>query len=296
MGLHPNENLHFRRLLERGTASFGCVLLTAPCIPSHSTGMKIIQWITAWGSWLVERLSGLGKFALFLCAAVVYSLTPPIKTDRIIKQLWFIGWKSLPVISLTAIFTGMVLALQGHPTLRRVGSEAFLGPLVALSLIRELGPVLSALMVTGRAGSSITAEIGIMRTNDQIDALHLMGLNPLRYLVTPNLLAMVIAMPLLAAVFDVIAIFGGYLLGVRVLGLNAGAYFGEMNNYVVVRDILNGVYKSMSFGIIIAWVCCFKGYYSRFGAEGVSAATTQAVVNASVLVLVWDYLLTSFIS
>ena len=151
-------------------------------------------------------------------------------------------------------------------------------------------------MVTGRAGSSITAEIGIMRTNDQIDALHLMGLNPLRYLVTPNLLAMVIAMPLLAAVFDVIAIFGGYLLGVRVLGLNAGAYFGEMNNYVVVRDILNGVYKSMSFGIIIAWVCCFKGYYSRFGAEGVSAATTQAVVNASVLVLVWDYLLTSFIS
>jgi len=258
--------------------------------------MKIIQWITAWGSWLVERLSGLGKFALFLCAAVVYSLTPPIKTDRIFKQLWFIGWKSLPVISLTAVFTGMVLALQGHPTLRRVGSEAFLGPLVALSLIRELGPVLSALMVTGRAGSSITAEIGIMRTNDQIDALHLMGLNPLRYLVTPNLIAMVIAMPLLSAVFDVIAIFGGYLLGVRVLGLNAGAYFGEMHNYVDLRDILNGVYKSMSFGVIIAWVCCFKGYYSRFGAEGVSAATTQAVVNASVLVLVWDYLLTSFIS
>ena len=255
----------------------------------------MIQWITAWGSWFVARFAGLGKFTLFLGRALLCTFTPPLKLDRILKQIWFIGWKSLPVICLTGVFTGMVLALQGHPTLRRVGSEAFLGPLVALSLIRELGPVLSALMVTGRAGSSITAEIGIMRTNDQIDALELMGLNPFRYLVTPNLIALVVAMPLLSAVFDVIAIFGGYLLGVRVLGLNSGAYFGEMNNYVVVRDILNGVYKSMSFGVLIAWVCCFKGFYSRFGAEGVSAATTQAVVDASVLILVCDYLLTSFI-
>jgi phospholipid/cholesterol/gamma-HCH transport system permease protein len=199
------------------------------------------------------------------------------------------------VVCLTGAFTGMVLALQGHPTLRRVGSEAFLGPLVALSLIRELGPVLAALMVTGRAGSSIAAQIGIMRNNDQIDALELMGLNPIRYLIAPNIIAFVIAMPLLSAVFDVIAIFGGYLIGVRLLGLNVGTYFGEMNNYVELGDILGGVYKSMVFGILIAVVCCGKGYYSRFGAEGVSAATTQAVVNSSVLILVSDYLVTTLL-
>jgi phospholipid/cholesterol/gamma-HCH transport system permease protein len=217
-------------------------------------------------------------------------VTPPLKGNRIVKQIWFIGWKSMPVICLTAAFTGMVLALQGHPILRRVGSEAFLGPFVDLTLIRELGPVLAALMITGRAGSSLTAQIGIMRINDQIDALELMGLNPMRYLVVPNFWAMLIAMPLLSAIFDVIAIFGGYLVGVHVLGLNAGVYFGEMNNYTVLNDIVGGVYKSMSFGVLIAWVCCYKGFHSKFGAEGVSTATTQAVVNASVLILVWDYL------
>jgi len=237
----------------------------------------------------------LGKTTLFLLQTIACCLTPPIKGNRIVKQLWFIGWKSMPVICLTAAFTGMVLALQGHPILRRVGSEAFLGPFVDLALIRELGPVLAALMITGRAGSSLTAQIGIMRINDQIDALELMGLNPIRYLVAPNFIAMVIAMPLLSAIFDVIAIFGGYLVGVHVLGLNAGVYFGEMNNYTVFDDVLSGVYKSMTFGILIAWVCCYKGFNSRFGAEGVSTATTEAVVNASVLILVWDYLLGAFL-
>ncbi|MEI6349642.1 MAG: ABC transporter permease [Verrucomicrobiota bacterium] len=252
------------------------------------------RYLTAWGSWLVTQLTCVGRSTLFMGEAAGCSVTSPIKTDRILKQLWFIGWKSLPVVCLTAVFTGMVLALQGYPTLRRVGSEAFLGPLVSLSLIRELGPVLSALMVTGRAGSAITAKIGIMRINDQIDALELMGLNPQRYLVVPNLIALIIAMPLLAATFDVVAIFGGYLAGVRVLGLDGGAYFGEMSSYVVLHDIVSGVYKSVCFGVLIAWVCCYKGFNCRFGAEGVSAATTQAVVNASVLILIWDYLLTSF--
>ncbi|MCX6966591.1 MAG: ABC transporter permease [Verrucomicrobia bacterium] len=256
----------------------------------------MIETLILWGTWGMQRVARLGKCTLFFGEAVGCCLTPPLKWDRVLKQIWFIGWKSMPVICLTAAFTGMVLALQGHPTLRRVGSEAFLGPLVALSLIRELGPVLAALMVTGRAGSSITAQIGIMRINDQIDAIQLMGLNPMRYLVVPNLIAFVVAMPLLAAVFDVVAIFGGYLLGVRVLGLNAGAYFGEMNNYVVIHDILNGFYKSMCFGALIACVCCYKGFNSRFGAEGVSVATTQAVVDASVLVLVWDYLLTALVN
>jgi phospholipid/cholesterol/gamma-HCH transport system permease protein len=255
----------------------------------------VAQPLVALGDWSIRRISHLGRAGLFLLRTLSSTLTPPVKFSRVVKQIWFVGWKSLTVICLTGAFTGMVLALQGFPTLKRVGSEAFLGPLVALSLIRELGPVLAALMVTGRAGSAIAAEIGIMRTNEQIDALELMGLNPLRYLVVPNLLACVVAVPLLAAIFDVIGIFGGYLVGVRLLGLNAGTYFGEMTNYVEGNDILGGIYKAMSFGGLIAWVCCYKGYYSRFGAEGVSAATTQAVVNSSVLILVWDYFVTSLV-
>jgi phospholipid/cholesterol/gamma-HCH transport system permease protein len=247
------------------------------------------------GAWCIERVGRLGRAGVFLAQTLACTATPPLKWLRVLRQIWFIGWKSMLVICLTGAFTGMVLALQGYPTLKRVGSEAFLGPLVALSLIRELGPVLAALMVTGRAGSSIAAEIGIMRTNEQIDALELMGLNPLRYLVVPNLLASVIALPLLAAIFDVIGLFGGYLVGVRLLGLNAGTYFGEMTNYVAAGDITGGIYKAMSFGVLMAWVCCYKGYYSRFGAEGVSAATTQAVVNTSVLILVWDYVITSLV-
>jgi phospholipid/cholesterol/gamma-HCH transport system permease protein len=254
-----------------------------------------MQPFTILGAWFISRVARLGRTGLFLGQSLWCVFTPPLKFGRILKQIWFVGWKSMTVICLTGAFTGMVLALQGFPTLKRVGSEAFLGPLVALSLIRELGPVLAALMVTGRAGSSIAAEIGIMRTHDQIDALELMGLNPLRYLVVPNLLACLIALPMLAAIFDVIGLMGGYLVGVRLLGLNAGTYFGEMTSYVEVHDVVGGVYKSMSFGLLIAWVCCYKGYYSRFGAEGVSAATTEAVVNSSVMILVWDYVVTSFV-
>jgi len=252
--------------------------------------------LIAWGTRLVALATRVGKATVFLGEAIVCSVTTPIKFNRIIEQIWFVGWKSLPVVCLTAMFTGMVLALQGYPTLRRVGSDALLGPLVSLSLICELGPVLSALMVTGRAGSAITAKIGIMRINDQIDALELMGLNPIRYLVVPNLIAFLIAMPLLAVVFDVIAILGGYLVGVRVLGLDGSAYFGEMRNYVLLHDIVHGIYKSMSFGALIAWICCYKGFNCRFGAEGVSAATTEAVVGASVLILIGDYLLTSLLT
>ena len=197
------------------------------------------------------------------------------------------------VIFLTGAFAGMVLSLQGFYTLNRFGSAALLGPMVALSLIKELGPVLTALMVTGRAGSAITAEIGIMRISEQIDALELMGLNPFRYLVVPKLLAGIIVLPLLTAIFNVVGIFGGYLVGGKLFGVSAGIYFGEMANYVDMQDILGGIYKSLTFGVLITWVCCYKGYYSGFGAEGVSKATTQAVVISSVLILIWDYFMTS---
>ncbi len=251
--------------------------------------------ITAMGAALLAEVGRLGRTGTFLGQTLLNGLTAPIKGERVLRQTWFIGWKSMMVIALTGTFTGMVVALQGFPTLRRVGSEAFLGPLVSLSLIRELGPVLTALMVTGRAGSAIAAEIGIMRTSEQIDALELMGLDPLRYVVVPNVLASLLALPVLTVAFDVIGIFGGYLVGVQLLGLNGSTYFGEMSNYVEMKDILGGLYKALTFGLLIGWVCCYKGYHSRFGAEGVSAATTQAVVNASVLILVSDYFVTSVV-
>ena len=255
---------------------------------------RFIRMFGAEGLRLITRL---GRMGIFLAKMFIYSIVPPIKFPLLVKQIQFIGFQSISVIFLTGAFTGMVLAYQGYNTLTRFGSEAFLGPMVGLTLIKEMGPVIAALMVTGRAGSAVTAEIGIMRISEQIDALELMGLNPYRYLVVPNFLAAIISLPLLTAIFDVVGIFGGYLIGVRLLGVGSGVYFGEMISYVQMRDIVEGIFKSLNFGVIIAWVCCFKGYYTGFytgfGAEGVSKSTTQAVVVSSVLILVWDYFITS---
>jgi phospholipid/cholesterol/gamma-HCH transport system permease protein len=256
--------------------------------------MDFVRTLGAESLGLIHRL---GRMGIFLVKGFAFCLSPPIKVALVLKQIRFFGFQSLSVIFLTGAFTGMVLGFQGFNTLSRFGSDAFLGPMVGLSLIKEMGPVISALMVTGRAGSSVTAEIGIMRISEQIDALELMGLNPYRYLIVPNIIAALISMPLLTAVFDVVGIFGGYLIGVKLLGVGSGVYFGEMINYVEMRDVLEGLFKSLNFGVIISWVCCFKGYYTGydtgFGAEGVSKATTQAVVLSSVLILVWDYFMTS---
>jgi phospholipid/cholesterol/gamma-HCH transport system permease protein len=230
---------------------------------------------------------------LFLAKTFIFAVTPPLKFSELLKQIRFIGFQSSLVIFLTGAFTGMVLGLQGYYTLSQFGTAALLGPMVALSLIKELGPVLSALMVTARAGSAMTAEIGIMRITEQIEAIELMGLNPIRYLVVPKFLAGILALPLLTAIFDVVGIFGGYLIGVKLLGIGEGTYFGEMANHIRMQHITQGIYKSLSFGVLITWVCCYKGYHAGFGAEGVSKATTQAVVLSSVLILFWDYVLTS---
>jgi phospholipid/cholesterol/gamma-HCH transport system permease protein len=253
--------------------------------------------VTKLGAASLGCLRRMGVMGLFLFKTFFYACIPPLKFSRVLKQIRFIGFQSTLLIILTGGFSGMVLGFQGYYSLSRFGSDAFLGPMVGLALIRELGPVISALMVTGRAGSAITAEIGIMRISEQIDAMELMGLNPYRYLIVPNLLAAMISLPLLCAIFDVVGIFGGYLIGGKLLGVGAGTYFGEMANYVEMPDVMEGIYKSLSFGILIIWVCCFKGFYttefSGFGAEGVSKATTQAVVLSSVLILVWDYFMTS---
>lgn len=245
------------------------------------------------GGWFLNVLRDAGRMVIFLSSALMWMVRPPLKWRRMIGRIHFIGAKSLSVIVLTGAFTGMVLGLQVFHTLRKFGSEGFLGSVVALSLIRELGPVLCALMVTGRAGSALTAEIGIMRITEQIDALTVMALNPMRYLVVPTILAGLIAFPLLTAIFDLVGIYGGYLVGVKLLGVAEGTYFGEMQTYVDFEDITQGILKSLSFGLLVTWVCCYKGFHTEYGAEGVSRATTEAVVMSSVLILIWDYFLGS---
>src|SRR5436853_6289435 len=241
------------------------------------------------GGWTIAVVDSRGRFGSFFAEALAALVTPPFKLRAFIDLCNFIGSRSLLIIFLTGAFTGMVLGLQIYLTLVRFGSEAFLGPAVALSLIRELGPVLAALMVTGRAGSALTAELGIMPITEQIDALTVMALNPFRYLVAPSILAGLITFPLMTALFDAVGIFGGYLVGVELLGLSQGTYFGEMQSFVDLSDIMTGFWKSLSFGVIVTWVCTYKGFTVGHGAEGVAKATTDAVVLSSVLILVWDY-------
>jgi phospholipid/cholesterol/gamma-HCH transport system permease protein len=245
------------------------------------------------GSWVLSVIRRMGHMFTFLMNAFYFIFAPPFKFNLLLKQIRFFGNKSMVIILLTGSFTGMVLALQLFYTLRKFGSEALLGPAIALSLIRELGPVLSALMVTGRAGSALTAEIGIMRISEQIDALTAMALNPMRYLIVPNIVAAIMVFPLLAAIFDVIGIYGGYAIAVKLLGMSEGTYFSQMEVFVETKDIMQGIYKSISFGVIVSWVCCYKGFYTGYGAEGVSKATTEAVVMSSVLILIGDYFIGS---
>jgi phospholipid/cholesterol/gamma-HCH transport system permease protein len=247
------------------------------------------------GNKVIGMLAGMGRMLTLLATALFWTFIPPFRLQRLLRQIHFIGWRSLLVVVLTGAFSGMVLGLQGYYTLNRFGATAMLGPAVALSLIREIGPVLCALVVTGRAGSAIAAEIGIMRITDQIDALTVMALKPIKFLITPNILAGVITLPLLTAIVDVIGIYGGYLVGVQLLGVSQGVYFGEMQNIVTMHDIKIGFYKSLSFGLIISWICCYKGFYTSFGAEGVSKATTEAVVMSSIWILICDYFWSSIL-
>lgn len=258
-----------------------------------ASGPWPIRLLGALGTRSLDIVGALGRFGAFLLQAAAFVVTPPLKLRPLLQRVHFIGVRSLTIVVLTGAFTGMVLGLQIFLTLSRFGSEAFLGPAVALSLIRELGPVLCALIVTGRAGSALTAELGIMRITEQIDAMTVMALNPMRYLVVPALLAGLITFPLMTSIFDVVGIFGGYLVGVELLGLSPGTYFGEMQSFVDLSDIMTGFWKAVSFGVIVTWVCTYKGFYTSHGAEGVARATTQAVVLSSVLILVWDYFLGS---
>jgi phospholipid/cholesterol/gamma-HCH transport system permease protein len=252
------------------------------------------------GAFVLDQLAFLGRMGLFLVYMIRGTIKPPAKLWPVVKQIHFIGAKSFFVIGFTAAFTGMVLGLQGYYTLAKFGSEGLLGSGVALSLIRELGPVLSALMVTGRAGSAMCAEIGIMRIDEQIDALECMAIDPYAYLITPKFLAGLVCLPLLTAYCDVVGIYGGYVIGVDLLGVSPGAYLSGIESSVVWKDVYMGIIKSLCFAVLMIWICTYKGFYTgidegNFGPEQVSRATTNAVVLSSVSILASDYVVTSIL-
>ncbi len=256
---------------------------------------RIEELIERLGALVIENAVARGNFVLFLLTALLYAGLPPYKPRLAIRQVRIIGAESFFLVALIAAFTGMVLGLQGYNTLRRFGSEGALGTVVALVLVRELGPVLAALMVTARAGSAMAAEIGSMQATEQIDALSVMAINPIQYLVSPRVLAGVVSFPLLTSIFDVIGIWGGYVIGVGLMGAPGGSYIHGIEQNLTAHDIASGMYKALLFGLVVMWVCCYKGYNAQRMATGVSRATTEAVVLSSVLILAWDYFLTSIL-
>src|ERR1700722_11974225 len=242
---------------------------------------------------ILSRIERLGARVIDGLTSLFDSVQPPYKLRLLIRQMRSIGAESFFLVGLIGLFTGMVLGLQGYNTLARFGSSGALGTVVALVLVRELGPVLAALMVAARAGSAMAAEIGSMQATEQIDALSVMAINPVQYLVSPRVLAGIISFPLLTSIFDVIGIMGGWAVGVLLMGAPNGPFFNGIAQNMGAHDIATGLYKALVFGLVLMWVCCYKGYHAQRMATGVSRATTEAVVLSSVLILLWDYFLTS---
>jgi phospholipid/cholesterol/gamma-HCH transport system permease protein len=258
--------------------------------------MNFVSATEQFGTFIINTTERWGRSWIFLYRTIVALIKPPYRPYLYLLQLQQIGVNSTLVIALIGLFTGAVLAVQGEYTLAKFGATAYTGPAVALSLIRELGPVLTALMLIGRAGSAVTAELGIMRITEQVDALRSMAVDPIKYLMAPRLAAGLIAMPLLCGIFNVVGIFGGYCVAVGLLGLSPGTFMSEMTSAVGLVDVKSGFIKAGVFGLIFGWVSCYKGYTCGFGAQGVNKATTQSVVTASVAVLIVDYFLTSVLT
>ena len=254
---------------------------------------KIIGAIDYVGRSVLSVLEEIGRIVALFLSVLAWMVRPPIRLRLIFKQMEFVGVKSIFVVILTGIFTGMVLALQSYHAFRMFSAESMVGATVALSMTRELGPVLTALMVTARAGSAMAAELGTMRVTEQIDALSVMAANPVKYLIVPRLVATVIMLPFLTIVSDFVGILGGYFVGVQVLRINAGMFMQNISKMVVLNDIYNGLIKAACFGLILSLIGCYKGFNTTGGAEGVGRATTEAVVLASVIILISDYFLTA---
>jgi phospholipid/cholesterol/gamma-HCH transport system permease protein len=247
----------------------------------------------------IHVIHNLGRIVIFFTLAFL-KIFRPKQIRAILQQVFYIGAKSSSIVVLVGLFTGMVLGLQLFYALNKFGSQGVLGSIVALTLIRELGPVLTAIMITARAGSAMTAEIGILRISEQIDALYTMRIDPQRYLISPRIAASIISFPLLTAFFDLIGILGGYLTGVVLLGVDKGAYFYRIHSYVELVDIRGGFIKSLVFAVLVSTICCYEGYFTHlrtdsYGAKSVSLSTTSAVVFSCVMILISDYVVTSFL-
>lgn len=252
----------------------------------------MVELLAAIGGAFLALLASLGALALFTGTAVSHCLRPPFYWRLMLWQMVEIGYYSLPVVALTAVFTGMVLALQSYSGFSRFSAEGAVATVVVLSMTRELSPVLAGLMVAGRVGASIAAEIGTMRVTEQIDALGVLSTNPYKYLVAPRLIAGTLMLPVLVLVGDILGVFGGYLIGVYKLDFNAGGYLRQTWLYLEFNDVVSGLVKAGAFGFLVALNGCFHGYNSRGGAQGVGQATTNAVVSASILILIFNYLIT----
>src|SRR5450830_776568 len=257
--------------------------------------MAVVSTIRAIGHRIVDAVWRIGVASRFFFLTLIYSGNSFRRFHLIVKELFSTGVMSLIIIIVAGLFVGMVLGLQGYETLKRYGSESALGSMVALSLVRELGPVVAALLFASRAGSAMTAEIGLMKATEQISAMEMMAVNPIARIVAPRFWAGVISMPLLAAMFSAAGIFGGYLVGVRLIGVDEGSFWSQMQAAVDFQDdILNGVIKSFVFGTAVTVIALFEGYDAPPTAEGVSGATTRTVVTSSLTILALDFMLTAF--
>jgi phospholipid/cholesterol/gamma-HCH transport system permease protein len=251
------------------------------------------------GSMVVRFINNLGASGIFLFYAFI-GIFRPKQLINILNHVYYIGTRSFGIITLVSLFTGMVLGLQSYHALVQFGAEGALGTLVSLTLVRELGPVLTAIMITARAGSAITAEIGIQRISEQIDALYTMRIDPLHYLVSPRIAASIISFPLLTAIFDIVGIIGGYISGVLLMGANSASYLYRIQSNTDINDVIDGFIKAIVFAVIVSTVSCYQGYFAHMrtdghGAKAVGLSTTSAVVLSCVLILVSDFIVTSLL-
>ena len=252
-----------------------------------------INFLRPIGSGLIGFLESTGQLGLFTLVALSHCVRPPFYLRLLLRQMVDIGYYSLPVVGLTTLFSGMVLALQSYTGFARFSAEGAVATVVVLSMTRELGPVLAGLMVAGRVGAAMSAEIGTMRVTEQIDALTTLSTNPFKYLVAPRLIAGLTMLPLLVLVGDIIGVFGGYIVAVYKLDFNAATYLKNSWDFLEFMDVFSGLVKAAVFGFLITLMGCYHGYHSRGGAQGVGAATTNAVVSASILILVFNYFITA---
>jgi len=242
-----------------------------------------------------DFFTSVGEATLLLLQAVWFLFKKPPKLEHFVNQLAYIGAETLPVVLVTSFFSGGVIVVETYSTFHRFHAEYLLGAVVAISMARELGPVLTSLMVVARVGSAMTAQIGTMKITEQIDALRVLAVNPVGYLVTPRLVASLISVPLLTVVADVTGIFGGWFVAVKLFGVNDYLFWQKMKDIVELHDFLGGIYKAAVFGVIIATVSCYFGFATKGGAQGVGKATTSSVVTSSMLILIVDYFLSALI-